>query len=172
MHRMLRKLFVRLLLPLLMLAGCTHAPAPAATPSPTAAPTAVTTAAPTASPSAVSEAVPDEHGVYDSKDDVALYLHVYGHLPDNFMTKKEARKKGWEGGALNRTIKGMCIGGDEYSNFEGTLPEADDRIYYECDIGTLHAKKRGAKRIVWSNDGLIYYTNDHYDTFELLYGEE
>ena len=95
MHRMLRKLFVRLLLPLLMLAGCTHAPAPAATPTPTPAPTAAATATPTATPSTVSEAVPDEHGVYDSKDDVALYLHVYGHLPDNFMTKKEARKKGW-----------------------------------------------------------------------------
>ena len=120
----------------------------------------------------VLEAVIEEDGSYTTKEDVALYLYTYDRLPDNFMTKKEARKKGWEGGALNRTIKGMCIGGDEYSNFEGTLPEADDRIYYECDIGTLHAKKRGAKRIVWSNDGLIYYTNDHYDTFELLYGEE
>ena len=142
MHKLLRKLFVRLLLPLLVLAGCTHAPSPAS-PSPTPAVTAV-----------------------------AVYLHVYGHLPDNFMTKKEARAEGWQSGALNRTIKGMCIGGDEYSNFEGKLPEADDRIYYECDIGTLHAKKRGARRIVWSNDGLIYYTDDHYKTFELLYGEE
>ena len=159
MHKLLRKLFVRLLLPLLVLAGCTHAPSPSS-PSPTPAVTAVT------------ENIPDEHGVYDSKDEVALYLHVYGHLPDNFMTKKEARAEGWQSGALNRTIKGMCIGGDEYSNFEGKLPEADDRIYYECDIGTLHAKKRGARRIVWSNDGLIYYTDDHYKTFELLYGEE
>ena len=159
MHKLLRKLFVRLLLPLLVLAGCTHAPSPSS-PSPTPAVTAVT------------ENIPDEHGVYDAKDEVALYLHVYGHLPDNFMTKKEARAEGWQSGALNRTIKGMCIGGDEYSNFEGKLPEADDRIYYECDIGTLHAKKRGARRIVWSNDGLIYYTDDHYKTFELLYGEE
>ena len=159
MHKLLRKLFVSLLLPLLVLAGCTHAPSPSSQ-SPTPAVTAVT------------ENIPDEHGVYDSKDEVALYLHVYGHLPDNFMTKKEARAEGWQSGALNRTIKGMCIGGDEYSNFEGKLPEADDRIYYECDIGTLHAKKRGARRIVWSNDGLIYYTDDHYKTFELLYGEE
>ena len=159
MHKLLRKLFVRLLLPLLVLAGCTHAPSPSS-PSPIPAVTAVT------------ENIPDEHGVYDSKDEVALYLHVYGHLPDNFMTKKEARAEGWQSGALNRIIKGMCIGGDEYSNFEGKLPEADDRIYYECDIGTLHAKKRGARRIVWSNDGLIYYTDDHYKTFELLYGEE
>ncbi len=159
MHKLLRKLFV-LLFPLLMLAGCTHAPSPAASPLPTPAVTAV------------AENIPDEHGVYDSRDDVALYLHVYGHLPDNFMTKKEARAEGWQSGALNRTIKGMCIGGDEYGNFEGNLPEADDRIYYECDIGTLHAKKRGARRIVWSNDGLIYYTDDHYKTFELLYGEE
>ena len=165
MHKLLRKLFV-LLLPLLMLAGCTHAPSPTAVPSPTP------TLAVTAEPTAAAENVPDEHGVYDSRDDVALYLHVYGHLPDNFMTKKEARAEGWQSGALNRTIKGMCIGGDEYGNFEGNLPEADDRIYSECDIGTLHATQRGARRIVWSNDGLIYYTDDHYKTFELLYGEE
>ena len=54
---------------------------------------------------------------------------------------------------------------------EGLLPEAHGRDYYECDIDTLHEDRRGAKRIVFSNDGLIYYTEDHYDSFELLYGE-
>mgnify|MGYP006328876335 CR=1 FL=1 len=52
------------------------------------------------------------------------------------------------------------------------LPEAKGRTYTECDIDTLGASKRGAKRIVFSNDGLIYYTDDHYESFELLYGEE
>ena len=52
------------------------------------------------------------------------------------------------------------------------MPEADGRTYAECDIDTLGADSRGAKRIVFSNDGLIYYTEDHYETFELLYGEE
>ena len=67
---------------------------------------------------------------------------------------------------------GKCIGGSRFGNYEGLLPEADGRTYTECDIDTLGADSRGAKRIVFSNDGLIYYTEDHYETFELLYGEE
>ena len=66
----------------------------------------------------------------------------------------------------------MCIGGDVYGNYEGLLPKKKGRTYYECDIDTLHKKSRGAKRIVFSSDGLIYYTKDHYEHFELLYGEE
>ncbi len=108
-------------------------------------------------------------GVYTSKEDVALYIHTYGCLPSNFMTKKEAQKLGWEGGSLEEYAPGMCIGGDRFGNYEGLLPE--DREYTECDIDTLGAEKRGAKRIVFSEDGLIYYTDDHYESFELLYGE-
>ena len=115
------------------------------------------------------EATIDENGTYTSKDDVALYLHVYGRLPKNFMTKKEAKKLGWEGGSLERFAKGMCIGGDHFGNYEGILPRGN---YYECDIDTLGKKSRGAKRIIYSDDGRIYYTEDHYETFELLYGEE
>ena len=114
----------------------------------------------------------DEDGVYTSKDDVALYLHIYGHLPSNFITKKEAEKLGWSGGSLEPYAPGKCIGGSHFGNYEGILPEKDGRSYTECDIDTLGADKRGAKRIVFSNDGLIYYTEDHYETFELLYGEE
>lgn len=65
----------------------------------------------------------------------------------------------------------MCIGGDRFGNYEGVLPDAQGRTWTECDIDTLHASKRGAKRIIFSNDGLIYYTEDHYESFELLYGE-
>ena len=114
----------------------------------------------------------DEDGVYTSKVDVALYLHTYGHLPSNFITKKEAEKLGWSGGSLEPYAPGKCIGGSHFGNYEGILPEKDGRSYTECDIDTLGADKRGAKRIVFSNDGLIYYTEDHYETFELLYGEE
>lgn len=114
----------------------------------------------------------DEDGVYTTKDDVALYLHTYGHLPSNFITKKEAEKLGWSGGSLEPYAPGKCIGGNHFGNYEGILPEKDGRSYTECDIDTLGADKRGAKRIVFSNDGLIYYTEDHYETFELLYGEE
>ena len=114
----------------------------------------------------------DEDGVYTTKDDVALYLHTYGHLPSNFITKKEAEKLGWSGGSLEPYAPGKCIGGSHFGNYEGILPKKDGRSYTECDIDTLGADKRGAKRIVFSNDGLIYYTEDHYETFELLYGEE
>lgn len=110
-----------------------------------------------------------EDGIYTSKEDVALYIHTYGCLPRNFMTKDEARKLGWEGGSLEAFAPGMCIGGDRFGNYEGLLP--DDRTYTECDIDTLGAQKRGAKRIVFSDDGLIYYTEDHYESFELLYGD-
>ena len=110
-----------------------------------------------------------EDGVYTSKNDVALYLHTYGKLPSNFITKKQAEALGWSGGGLDDYAYGTCIGGDKFGNYEGNLPTASGRQYYECDIDTLHAKKRGAKRIVFSNDGLIYYTEDHYNTFELLY---
>ena len=113
-----------------------------------------------------------EDGSYTSKEDVALYIHTYGHLPDNFITKNEARELGWSGGSLEPYAEGCCIGGDRFGNREGRLPDAAGRSYTECDIDTLGATSRGAKRIVFSNDGLIYYTEDHYETFELLYGEE
>ena len=113
-----------------------------------------------------------EDGVYDDRDSVALYLHLYGHLPSNYISKKEAEALGWSGGSLEPFAPGKCIGGSRFGNYEGLLPEAKGRKYSECDIGTLGKSKRGAKRIVWSNDGLIYYTDDHYESFTLLYGEE
>ena len=114
----------------------------------------------------------DEDGTYTTKDDVALYIHTYGHLPDNFITKKDAQALGWPGGSPEPYAPGKCIGGSRFGNYEDLLPEADGRTYTECDIDTLGADSRGAKRIVFSNDGLIYYTEDHYKSFELLYGEE
>ena len=114
----------------------------------------------------------DPDGSYTSKEDVALYLHLYGKLPSNFITKKEAKALGWQGGSLEPYAPGKCIGGDRFGNYEGILPKVKGRTYYECDIDTLGKKKRGAKRIIYSSDGQIYYTGDHYETFELLYGEE
>ena len=119
----------------------------------------------------VHDSLPED-GVYTSKEDVALYIHTYQKLPDNFMTKSEARNLGWNGGSLEEYAPGMCIGGDHFGNYEGLLPEKDGRSYTECDIDTLGASGRGAKRIVFSNDGLIYYTEDHYESFTLLYGTE
>lgn len=133
-------------------------------PSPTAGP--VSDSGETAGPAI------DENGIYTTKEDVALYIHVYGKLPQNFITKKEAEKLGWSGGSVEKYAPGKCIGGAKFGNYEGLLPEKDGRTYTECDIDTLGANSRGAKRIVFSNDGLIYYTEDHYESFTLLYGEE
>ncbi|MBR6359930.1 MAG: ribonuclease [Lachnospiraceae bacterium] len=134
-------------------------------PTATSAPTATPTLTPTPTP------VIDEHGTYTSKDDVALYIHTYGKLPENFISKAEAEKLGWTGGSLEKYAPGKCIGGSRFGNYEGLLPTKKGRTYTECDIDTLGQKSRGAKRIVFSNDGLIYYTEDHYESFELLYGE-
>ncbi len=120
----------------------------------------------------VVEGTIDKDGTFTTKDDVALYIYTYGELPKNFISKKEAQKLGWEGGSLEPYAPGCCIGGSYFGNYEGKLPEKKGREYTECDIDTLGKKSRGAKRIVFSNDGLIYYTGDHYETFELLYGEE
>lgn len=114
-----------------------------------------------------------EDGTYTTKEEVAEYINLYGHLPSNFITKKEAKNLGWVSseGNLNEVAPGMSIGGDYFGNYEGLLPEAEDRDYYECDID-FDGTYRNQKRIVFSNDGLVYYTEDHYESFELLYGEE
>lgn len=111
----------------------------------------------------------DEDGWYYSAEDVSQYLYTFGELPENFITKDEARDLGWDGGSVEVYAPGYAIGGDRFGNREGLLP--DDEIYYECDIDTNGQDSRGAKRLVFS-DELIYYTEDHYESFVLLYGEE
>jgi guanyl-specific ribonuclease Sa len=109
----------------------------------------------------------DENGSYYSRDDVALYVHTYHHLPPNYITKKDARALGWNGGSVDPYFQGGAIGGDYYGNYEGKLP--DGKKYYECDIDTLGKSKRGAKRLIYSPDGTVYYTDDHYNSFTQLY---
>ena len=124
--------------------------------------------------SAVTEGTAiSENGTYSSKEEVAEYLHQYGHLPSNYLTKKEAQELGWVSseGNLWDVAPGMSIGGDRFGNREGLLPQAQGRKYYECDID-FDGTYRNAKRIVFSNDGLVYYTEDHYQSFQLLYGED
>ncbi len=122
-------------------------------------------------PDAASFAI-DEDGTYNSKDDVALYLYTYHHLPDNYITKKEAKALGWTGGSVEVYAPGKSIGGDYFGNYEGQLPKKKGREYRECDIDTLGWKDRGSRRIIYSNDGLIYYTHNHYKTFTLLYDSD
>ena len=124
-------------------------------------------------PSGSDAVLPDENGSYTSKEDVALYLWVYGHFPDNFITKADAQDLGWSGGSLEPYAPGGCIGGGRIGNFEGLLPEVKGETYSECDIDTMGADSRGAKRIVFSSDGHIYYTDDHYGSFtEIRFTED
>ena len=116
-----------------------------------------------------AETIPED-GSYTTKEDVSLYLVTYGRLPGNFVTKKEAEKAGWSGGSLEKVLPGKCIGGDRFGNREGLLPKAEGRTWTECDINTLGKSSRGPERLVFSNDGLIYYTPDHYESFTKLYG--
>ncbi|MBQ7889541.1 MAG: ribonuclease [Erysipelotrichaceae bacterium] len=119
------------------------------------------------------EIVIEEDGWYSSKEEVAAYLKLYEHLPDNYLTKQEARDLGWdsEKGNLWDVAEGMSIGGDKFGNREGLLPKEKGRQYYECDID-YEGGYRNGKRIVYSNDGLIFYTEDHYESFEEIVGEK
>lgn len=119
-----------------------------------------------------NEAIIGEDGEYTSKEEVALYLYTYGHLPSNFITKDEAKDLGWvsKEGNLGEVAPGKSIGGDYFGNYEGILPDEYD--YRECDIDS-DGGYRGVKRLVYTEDcELIYYTEDHYESFELLYGEK
>jgi len=116
----------------------------------------------------------EEDGWYTSKEEVALYIHTYGCLPDNFISKTKARREGWVSteGNLDEVCPGMSIGGSVFYNEgwegEALLPEERGRTWTECDIN-YHGGYRGPERIVFSNDGLIFYTADHYLTYEQLY---
>ena len=103
---------------------------------------------------------------------MALYIHTYGHLPSNYISKKQAEALGWTGGSLEPYAPGKSLGGTYFGNYEGKLPDAKGRKWAECDVNNQGRKSRGAERLVYSNDGLIYYTPDHYESFVLLYGEE
>ena len=105
-----------------------------------------------------------EDGIYHDLESVVLYYDKFGKLPSNFITKKEAKGLGWEGGALDPFKKGASIGGDHFGNYEKRLPSGKGIKYIECDIDTTGGK-RGAKRLIISNDGKYYYTPDHYETF-------
>ena len=102
---------------------------------------------------------------YYDVENVVLYLEAYDELPPNYITKNEAQALGWEGGSVEKYKEGAAIGGDTFGNREGLLPVADGRKYTECDIDTLGYNSRGSRRLVFSNDGLYFYTSDHYENF-------
>lgn len=103
---------------------------------------------------------------YYDVENVVLYLVLYDELPPNYITKNEARNLGWEGGSVEKYKDGAAIGGDRFGNYEGQLPTAKGRTYTECDIDTNGYSSRGSRRLVFSNDGLYFYTADHYERFK------
>ena len=109
-----------------------------------------------------------EDGEYTSKEEVAAYIHEFHHLPSNYITKREAQDLGWDrrAGNLDEVAPGKSIGGDYFGNYEGLLPT--DKEYRECDID-FTGGQRNAKRLIYTKDGDVYYTEDHYNTFEQLY---
>jgi len=143
-----------ILMLVVLLAGCSALPA---------VDTSMSTAATT-------DFLPDITGRYTSPGEVAAYIHVYQKLPDNYLTKKQAADLGWDAssGNLWDVTDQMSIGGDRFGNREGLLPDAGDRIWYECDVN-YQGGFRGSERLVYSNDGLIYYTSDHYSSFTRIY---
>ena len=112
----------------------------------------------------------EEGQSYSTKDEVAAYIHEFSKLPPNYITKEEAQTLGWDSsqGNLWEVTDKKSIGGDRFSNREGSLPKAYGRQYYECDIN-YNGGYRGAERLVYSDDGLVFYTSDHYETFSRLY---
>lgn len=104
---------------------------------------------------------------------IVNYLAIYGELPENFITKNEAKKLGWDSryNYVGEVAPGKSIGGDHFGNYEGQLPSKKGRTWYECDAN-YRGKKRGAERVLFSSDGLYFYTNDHYSTFTQLFPED
>ena len=129
-----------------------------------------TPAEPPAEEAAPEETIPDEDGRYTSPEDVAAYIHHYGKLPKNFISKNKAKDLGWDSskGNLWDVTDEMSIGGDRFGNYEGKLPDAEGRTWKECDVNYAGGY-RGAERLLYSNDGLIFYTDDHYESFTQLY---
>ena len=101
--------------------------------------------------------------------DIVDYLEYFGELPENFITKKEARSLGWDSGLdLSKIAPGKSIGGDYFGNYEEKLPVGKGISYREADCYYTRGK-RNAYRIIYSSDGRVWYTEDHYNTFTELF---
>jgi len=107
---------------------------------------------------------------YYDLEHVVLYITAYDSLPDNYITKNEAKELGWTGGSVDPYYEGGAIGGTYFGNYEELLPTGCE--YTECDIDTKGKNSRGAKRLVFSDDGHFYYTADHYESFSEVYVNE
>ena len=152
-----------LLAGLLILTGCAGGTAPG-TPARTAVTQAAAAVQATAAPAA------EETGPIIRPQEIADYIFEHGELPGNFITKEEAMELGWDSGSnyVSDVAPGRSLGGDRYGNYQKNLPYEKGRKYFECDCNYTGGK-RGAERIVYSNDGHVWYSDDHYQTFTELF---
>ncbi len=93
-------------------------------------------------------------------------VKLTGELPTDYITKREAKALGWVSwqGNLDKVAPDKSIGGEVYRNRNGHLPDKLGRIWYEADIN-YNGGFRNNHRLIFSNDGLIFATYDHYMTF-------
>lgn len=93
-------------------------------------------------------------------------IKYYGRLPGYYIDKATAKKMGWSGlkGNLSKIAPGCMIGGEVFKNLSGKLPYKHGRIWYEADLNYLNGY-RNSDRVLYSNDGLIFVTYDHYESF-------
>ena len=148
-----------------------------ATPTPSAETAPTETPAPTGTPEAAAAVSPVPDGPIIDPQSIADWIFAHpgwkdpvDALPGNFITKNEAKRLGWDSyyNYVSDVAPGKSIGGDRFGNYEGQLPSAKGRQYYECDCWYTGGK-RNAYRIIFSNDGLVYYTQDHYNSFIELF---
>lgn len=111
-------------------------------------------------------AVPAGLATNEGVDGVDMYVALNGRLPDRYITQAEAKKQGWKKalGNLDDVLPGKIIGGDIYKNRDHRLPEAPNRVWHEADFN-YSGGYRNSFRLLFSNDGLIFVTYDHYMTF-------
>ena len=160
------RLFVILLAAILLLSSCTASALETAKKNKNK-----TTATPavTETPTAVPE-VTATPGPMDEAQKLADYIFEYGKLPENFITKKEAQARGWQDQYryVGDIEPGRCIGGDYFGNYERKLPVVKGRKYYEADC-FYQGGPRNEYRIIYSTDGHVWFTGDHYETFIELF---
>lgn len=163
------RLFVLLVAAVLLMSGSTASASgknKKNTPTPVVTPEATVTPAVTVTP-----------GPMDAAQELADYIFEHGELPENYIRKKDAEAQGWK--TTYRYVgdigPGITIGGDYFGNYEKLLPVVKGRKYYEADC-FYQGGPRNEYRIIFSNDGHVWYTGDHYNTFTELFpskeGEE
>ncbi len=119
------------------------------------------------------QAVVAGNATKDGENGADWWISDSGLLPDYYISKKEISRLGWKWGKSPvKFAPGKMVTGGIYSNRNRHLPHAPGRIWWEADIN-YYSGRRNMHRLLWSNDGLLFVTYDHYETFlEIILEEE